>query len=300
MNTKKFEEMAIASSQLLAERNYWQNQLGGEWEKVHFPYDFFGQSVGEEVRHENGKIGMAGETEPVPFTIADDPAARLLHLAGASDPRLHIILAAVVYILLYRYTGSRDIILGTTITRQPVQGEFINSILPLRNRLAPGTSFKELLIQSREIITRAYGHQNYPMETLLYELNLPFSQKDFPLFDVVVLLENIHDRAYLQPLEPPIIFSFRRAGQVVEAAIDYRPSLYRKDSIEKIKERFIRVLTQVLANPDIHLIDIDILAEGEREQLLIHFNDTAGSYPQEKTLHRWFEEQVRQSPDRAA
>jgi hypothetical protein len=74
--------------------------------------------------------------------------------------------------------------------RQEVEGDFVNTVLILRNRLEPGITFKQLLLQVRQVLVEAVEHQNYPIEALLHKLDLPVSPEpgaDFPLFDIAIL-----------------------------------------------------------------------------------------------------------------
>jgi len=105
-------------------------------------------------------------------------------------------------LLLHKYTGQTDIILGTSIYKQESEGHFVNTVLALRNRSDDRMTFKDLLLQVRQTILEANENQNYPIETLLYRLNIPYTQTDFPLFDVAVMLESIHERRYIEPIQP--------------------------------------------------------------------------------------------------
>jgi len=80
-----------------------------------------------------------------------------MKLCNERDNRLHMVLAAGVVVLLdkYTYKGSKDIIIGVPIYKQEIEGDFINTLLALRNRLTEGMSFKELLLEVRKTVRAA-------------------------------------------------------------------------------------------------------------------------------------------------
>lgn len=113
--------------------------------------------------------------ETINFQFSNKISAKLMKFSSKSDNRLHMIFTAGLAALLNKYTGNKDIIVGMPIYKQKVEGEFINTVLPLRNKLEVDMIFKELILQVRTMIFEAAEHQNYPIETLLYKLNTSLS-----------------------------------------------------------------------------------------------------------------------------
>ena len=188
-------ELSLAASINIKESEYWLKNLSGELIKTNFPYDHPGTHLKEKC------------VDRVTFDLPGILFSKVMKLVKGSDVRLHMVLVAGVVALLNKYTGMNDIILGAPVYKQEIEGNFVNTVLILRNRLGNHTTFKELLLQVRETIAAAAEHQNYPIETLLFKLEIPYSKDDtFPLFDVVVLLENIHDLKYILHTHPEIIF----------------------------------------------------------------------------------------------
>ncbi|MCP5105826.1 MAG: amino acid adenylation domain-containing protein, partial [bacterium] len=262
------------------------NQLSGELKKSNFPYDF-----------QPGKTRkMVSTTSHLP----QDTCSTLLKLSNQSDARLYMILAANLTILLERYSNHNDIIFGAPVPKQEKQGEFINTVLTLRTQLQEKTNFRDLLMQTRQTIVEANNHQNYPIQTLLYKLNLTTSEQDFPLFDAAVLLENIQPKEYLQTIPLNIIFSFLRAGNHLQLTVDYNQTLYESTSIDRFITHYTRLLNQALQNPGSELSTLELLSEEEKEFFLIEFNRTQSDYPHHKTLHQLFEEQTSKTPDHIA
>jgi hypothetical protein len=168
---RDISEKIISSTQYVNEENYWINRLAGELEKTTFPYDF----------------NITGEYKSMPgyitFTIPREIYLKIIEISKSSAPKIFMILTAGLVGLLdiYSYNRNKDIIIGTPIYKQETEEEFINTVLALKNHIDENMSFKELLRQVRQTVIEANENANYPIETLLYQLDLPLNAEDFPL-----------------------------------------------------------------------------------------------------------------------
>jgi amino acid adenylation domain-containing protein len=291
-NTEITRERTKAASQKVKEREYWLNRLAGEWQKTAFYYHGLESMDSQSFKHHTFVFSFTGE-------VFSD----IMRLSSGSDRRLFMILVAQLLVLLYKYTGSNDIIIGAPIYRQEVEGNFVNTVLTLRNRLEPGITFKQLLLQVRQVLVEAVEHQNYPIEALLHKLDLPVSPEpgaDFPLFDITILLENVHNKSYIDHIPTNMSFTFRRTDEAVEGVVEYNPARYHAAAVEQIARHYQYLVHRVTSLLDSRLADIEILSQEEKKQLLFDFNHTTGEYPADKTIHRLFQHQVEQSPDQIA
>jgi tyrocidine synthetase-3 len=284
-------DTAIAASQSTKEREYWLEQLSDEPVKSCFPYD-------------NNKelVNKTGDKDLVEVRVGGELFSRLVWISNRSDPRLLTVLAGALLLLINKYTGSRDIIVGMPIYKQTVEGNFINTVVVLRSSLQEEMTFKEWLYRVKQTIDEAIKHQNYPIKSLLYDLKLTFSQSDFPLFDILLMLKNIQDPTYVRHIPANMEFIFFRAPEYLEVAVRYNPFLYDKETIERILSHFSHLLQMAIFNVDLSLAAIDILPEDEKKKLLEEFNQTREESKDHigKTLHRLFEEQVEKTPGNTA
>jgi amino acid adenylation domain-containing protein len=286
----RLQDQSIAANQRIKEQNYWLNKLSGQWTKTMFPVDYNKKTSGTP-----GAPHMEIKT----FRITGELFAQIMKLRNNSDSRLFMILVAVVTVLLYKYTGNKDILLGSPVLKQDIDAEFVNTTLVLRNPIRPNMSFKELLLQVRQTVLEAVENQNYPVETLPRQLDMTISgDEDFPLYDIAVLVENIHDINYLRHIKLNMIFSFLRGHQYIEGTVEYHPALYDKETIERIANHFTHLLGNLLANIDTQISNIEILEEEKKKQLLFDFNNTEMAYPGYKnfTIQQLFDEQVKRTP----
>ncbi|UCH92883.1 MAG: amino acid adenylation domain-containing protein, partial [Candidatus Aminicenantes bacterium] len=294
--------LTIAASEYNKEKNYWLKKLSGEIQKSFFPYDHSKTGV-KWAGEPTGKAKITGAAETARTNVerlSEEVFTKLVKLSRNSDYVLHMIFVAGAAAILYKYTGSRDIILGTPIYKQEKDADFLNTVLPLRVQLEKHTNFKELLVQVRQVMVEANENQNYPLETLLYQLNMPISPDEFPLFDVAVLLENIHDKRYILHTHPRVIFSFLRTHDHIEAWVEYSALLYEKSTIQRIAGHFKRLIEAAVVQIDTPLPRLDIIVEEEKKQLLVEFNDTRRDYPDSKSIHDLFAEQAARTPDHTA
>jgi len=285
---RDLREIKVAAGQHIKERDYWRSKLSGESIKSSFTYD------------EQETTLPSRTIEAVTFTCDGQLFAQLMEVSKHKDHALHIILVTALAALLSRYTGREDIVVGTPIYRQANEGEFINTVLIIRNWLNPDITFKELLVQVKQTVLEAVENQAFPVELLPELLNIPVSEDDFPLFDTALLLENIHEKQYLEHIPLNMVFRFLRTDKCLEAAVEYNFSLYEASTVERIISHFKRLMENALSDLDLLVFNIEILSEEEKNQLLVDFNDTDKEYPADKTIHQLFEEQAEKTADNIA
>jgi len=281
-------QIKVAANKNIKERDYWLEKLSGELVKSNFPYDYR-KKPGEDRPMETTTLAIPGEL-----------FAGLTRLSGGSDHKLHMILAAGLVLLLQKYVHHHDIIIGTPIYRQEIAGEFVNTVLALRNTIDLEMTFKEVLLAMRQTIFDAVENQNYPMEALLYQLNLPFNETDFPLFDAVAVLENIQDKDYIRAIHPRMIFSFKRNPVGLEGTIEYDTGFYHHSTVERNAVHLVTLLQQALADVNVKVGEIDILSPGEKRCLLETVNEPTAGEVLFKTVHEAFAAQVEKTPGNIA
>jgi non-ribosomal peptide synthetase component F len=282
------EKEIFSVNQFIAEKNYWLEKMSGELTRSAFPYDFKGKDMQGE------------ERLLVKFDIAAEQLNRLNKLSAGSDMKLHMILTACISLLLYKYTGDEDIIVGSPIYQQDIEGEFINTVLAFRNQISKKNTFKEFLLLVRQTMIEAVKNQNYPIEKLLYLMDISNDFEGFPLFDSLILLNTVHNRSYVEGIKTNILFQFDRKEQSLEGIIEYNASAYKTDTIERMIYHLSLLMEQVINNVDIKIEAIDIISKQEREQLLDHFNQTQVQQYSDSLLHQLFENQVTKTPTQPA
>lgn len=277
-----------AASQHVKEGEYWLEKFSGDFVKSCFPYD-------------NNKADMCrNKVDTIKFSFSDYLNSKLIRMSNGADSRLFMILLAGLNLLLDKYTGNGNVTVGAPIFKQEKDGQFINTVLALKTEIIRDSTFKELLLKVKETIFEAVENQNYPIETLVYQLGMEDDQNSFPLFDVAILLQNVHNRDYLNNIKTNITINFNNTGAQIEGELEYNPELFEKSTIKRILSHYENLMMQAISNVNLSLKEIDTIHAAEKELILNSFNDSGMPYTADKTIHRLFEEQVRMTPDNTA
>jgi amino acid adenylation domain-containing protein len=240
---------------------------------------------------------------------------QLGHREGAT---LFMTLLAAFQILLHRYTGQDDVVVGSPIagrTRPETEGliGFFVNMLVLRTRLSGNPTFRELLARVRETALAAYEHQEIPFEKLVEELNPGRDQGETPLFQVAFAVQNVPRTKLampglrVTPLEIEassakfdLFIAFIEEENRSTLRFEYRAELFAAPTIARMFDHFQRLLEAIVADPERCIGDLPMLTAAERHQLLVEWNDTRRDYPSDQYIHQLFEAQVTCAPDAAA
>ncbi|WP_233203452.1 condensation domain-containing protein, partial [Mycetohabitans endofungorum] len=245
--------------------------------------------------------------------------AALQALAHEQQASLFMVLQAALASLLTRMGAGTDIPVGSPIAGRTVEavddlvGFFVNTLV-LRTDTSRNPSFRALLRQVRETCLAAYTHQDVQFERLVEVLNPVRSTSHHPLFQVTLTLQNNASpqfdlpglRACVQDVELPIAqfdlafyFDDVLNPDKFTVTIEYATDLFDHDTVDKLAQRFIRLLEAVAQYPDQPINNIELLEAAERQQLLVEWNATERAMP-EATLVQLFETQCAQTPDAPA
>ncbi|MEN2383501.1 MAG: amino acid adenylation domain-containing protein [Gloeotrichia echinulata DVL01] len=260
------------------------------------------------------------------FALSVELTQGLMQLSQQQGCTLFMTLLAAYDVLLYRYTGTEDILVGTPIAnrdRSEIEGLigfFVNTLV-MRSNLSENPSFLSLLTRVRSMALSAYAHQNLPLEMLVEALQPERDLSHTPLFQVMFALQN----PYLSEVELSglSISSLPIQGATAKFDItlvmentgtsttlstgtglvgvwEYNTDLFDASTIERMTGHFVTLLSSIVANPLSQISQLPLLTEVERQQLLIEWNNTQVNYPVDQCIHQLFEEQVERTPDAVA
>ena len=292
--------------ELETQRRYWKQQLNGASPMLELPTDYPRPAVQT----------FRGKCEAL--VLPQSLSVELKSLSQREGVTLFVLLLAAFNTLLYRYSSSEDILVGTPVANrirmetEPLIGCFINTLV-LRTDLSGNPSFRELLARVRKVTLEAQVHQELPFEQVVRELQPDRALSHNPLFQVMFVFQE----STLQALELPdltVKFMLADSGiakfdltvlvedteQGLTGAIEYNTDLFRADTITRMLEHFRTLLTSIAANPDKRLSELQVLTDGEQHQLLVEWNDTKTEFLRDKCVHQLFEAQVERTPDAVA
>src|SRR5262249_7693740 len=255
--------------------------------------------------------------------LAGELHGKLLELSRARGASLFMVLQAGLAALLSRLGGGSDIAIGSPIAGRTdaalddLVGFFVNTLV-LRTDVSGNPSFGELIGRVRAGNLSAYGQQDLPFERLVEVLNPARSLSRHPLFQVMLVLQNqpepVLELAGLSARVEEVSGASAKfdlslslaeergedgspAG--IHGVLEYASDLFERGSVERLGERFIRLLEGAVADPECAIGSIEILAAEERQIILRDWNDTARVVPS-ATLPELFAAQALKTPDAVA
>ncbi|WPD23244.1 MAG: amino acid adenylation domain-containing protein [Candidatus Electrothrix scaldis] len=249
--------------------------------------------------------------------IDADLTAWLHELGMKKNSTLFMTLLAVFGVLLHKYSGQDDILIGSpTANRTQSQiedliGFFVNTLV-LRARFEKGMSFSALLAQVRRTALEAFAYQDLPFERLVERLAPERSLSCSPLFQVMFALQNNEEGELVLPgLETELLeqdFPTAKFDLTLNAAErdgglilhwEYAVDLFEEATIRRMSEHFAVLLKGIVEQPEVDISSLPLLTAAETEQL-IAWNDTTTEYPADRTLADLFEEQAAKTPENIA
>jgi amino acid adenylation domain-containing protein len=288
--------------------SYWKERLRGAPAALELPTDRARPTVLTQRGAQHG------------FRLSQELSRGLQELSRREGVTLFMVLLAAFAVLLKRYTGRQDVVVGTPIAgrnRGEVEGLigfFVNTLV-LRTDLSGDPTFRELLERVKEVALGAYAHQDLPFEKLVEELQPERSLAHTPLFQVMLVLQNAPGGEVelpglkLTPLGGGSGESGRGAIEggtakfeltltVVETreglrgAVNYNRDLFDGTTIERLMGHWSRVLEAVAGDATQRLSQLPLLSRAERQELLVGWNETASDYEREQSVVARFEQQV--------
>ncbi|ASS74401.1 hypothetical protein CIG75_04980 [Tumebacillus algifaecis] len=246
---------------------------------------------------------------------------------------LFMTLMAAYNVLLYRYSGQEDILVGTGIANRRLKeterliGMIVNNVL-FRTQLGGNPTFKEIVEQVRQTSMEAYEHQDVPFERVIAALGIErdlnrnplmqvmFSMHDTPMPEIEIpgvemfIHEGLNNGSAKFDMNIMVIprhskrLGVRGKGDSKDEGItvnwEFNTDLWDADTIDRMIQNWIGLLADVIDHPDARIGELSLLSREEEQKLLVAWNDTEADYPTERCLHELFEEQVQKSPDHIA
>ena len=285
---------------------YWKSKLAGEPEPLHLPSD---RSRPAEESFRGGECSLEIDRELV---------SALKARAQEGNATLFMILLAAFKVLLHRYTGQTDVLVGVPIAnrqRPEVEGLiglFINTLV-LRTAVPGDATFEELLGRVKETALEAYEHQDMPFDLLIRLLQVRrdsnrkalfqtmFALQDFPEVDLQLSgLEITRFPVNTHTSKVDLTLEVRPVPSGLRAVLEFNSELFSPDFARQILQHWHAVLVDVAANPARRLAEISMLSPAERHRVLVEWNRTGRDYPRDKCVHELFQEQAERKPDAVA
>ena len=249
------------------------------------------------------------------FALSREPLEQLKAIGRDEDATLFMTLVAVFMVLLHRYTGEDDILVGTPIFEQThsgaegVVGPVVSTVV-LRSRFTEELNFRSLLRQLRERVLGAYAHSDVPFEQLANALVPEQDSSHAPLFQVMFFFndangvspqEKVTENRLLEAgtsaLDLTLVVAESADG--IEGSVEFNAELFEADTIRRLCGHYATLVEAITRDPDRSVSTVPMLTDREQTQILYEWNDTRTGFP-ERCVHELFEQRAAAHPDAIA
>lgn len=271
-----FQESQLIKSQ----EKYWLEKMSGEIPSLDLNTDY-----------PRGLI-KSFEGNEVYLRINTYEVKELREIALKSGATLYMVLMAIFNILLYKYTGQKDIIIGSGIAGRDhaglsnVVGMFVN-MLPIRNKIGIKKSFIDFLLEIKNNLLLSFENRQYQFEQIVEKLNIHRDSGRNPLFDVAFVLQNM-DMPKLKTKDFTLsqynydfnISKFDITLYAVENAdtidlkFEYCKKLFKQESIKKLSEDFAKMVDMVISDKNIKISDINLIDKDQKEHISLNIKNS--------------------------
>ncbi|AIQ12432.1 non-ribosomal peptide synthetase [Paenibacillus durus] len=288
------------------QEKYWLLTLSGELPQLQMPLDDVRPAV---QNYEGGRIL---------FEVNQSMTRRLKHLAEQNGVTLYMLLMAAYTVLLSKYTGQKDLIVGTPIAGRPhdelkpIIGLFTNT-LATRHYPESDLIFTQYLNHVRTHILSVFENQDYPFDMLVESLNLPINRSRNPVFDTMFDLQYASDfqfklgdlKAESCNIDFPVAkfdigLTVIHYGEYIQMDLQYASKLFNAETMERFSGHFLNILNEIVDRPEKTLDEIRIMSPEEESQVTYQFNSHKVIYQESRTLNDLLEERAEITPERVA
>ncbi len=296
----------FASEAFEKHKTFWLDQLSGELPKLNLP-SFIKRPLVKTY-----------DERTLETYLSEELSQRLNQFCRENSGSLFMGVLAGVNAILHRYTNQKDFIVGSPVAGRDQQelaeqiGCYIN-VLPFRNQVQENQSFLDLFGTVRENTIAAYDHQEYPFDKLIEDLNLKRDMGRSPVFDMMVVMQNISevesdqnsDFIHSDQIKDlgegkgkfDLNFIFFEIGDRISLKVSYNEDVYEKPLIEQLIRHFKSLLSLMLDKVDKPLGELNYMSQELHEELVYELNATDLAYSDKLTLVDIVESRTNKTPN---
>ncbi|MCA1614249.1 MAG: condensation domain-containing protein, partial [Acidobacteria bacterium] len=301
-----WQRQCMRGDALESQLAYWKQKLSGALPVLELPTDRPRPAV-ETFRGATSSVAIPAEL-----------LARLNELGRRNGSTLFMMLFAAFNILLHRYTGQDDILVGSPIAGrnraelEPLIGFFVNTLV-LRTDLSGDPTFVELLARTRETALGAYANQDVPFERLVEEVQPERHLNRQALFQVMFVLHNAPSteleipglnvdamRVHNETSKFDLLFALHEEAGGMGGIMEYSTDIFDASTVERMLAQFGMLLAGIAADPQLRISELQLLTEAERRRVLVEWNGESSDYPRALSLAELFESQAGRTPEGVA
>ncbi|MET7798190.1 amino acid adenylation domain-containing protein [Streptomyces decoyicus] len=252
------------------------------------------------------------------FEVPEPVVAGVRKVAREQGATLFMALTTALKAIFARYSGQRDIAVGTASAGrghaglEQLVGFLVNTVV-LRSHVDPQLSFSELLGQVRETVLDAFAHEEVPFERVVEAVQRERDTSRTPLFQVMVVMQNAPG---MNPELPGVrvgdftmerdtalydlTIEFEEHEEGLTVLVEYSTELFDEATIARFTEHFGVLLDGVVAEPKSPASAIQLVTAGELERVVREWNATGGVRAPAGAIHERVAARAAATPDATA
>jgi non-ribosomal peptide synthetase component F len=301
----------LQSEEITIHKNYWLEQFKGDLPILELPSD----KPRPKVMTYNG----ASVYRELDKQTTDNLKAFSQQQGGT----MFMTLQTALNILLHKYTGQEDIVIGSPIAgreHSDLEGQigFYVNTLALRNQFSKEDTVTELYQKIKQNILGAYNHQVYPYDELVDALQLTRDMSHNPLFDVMLAYQNseegetelsfsqasilpyLTEESNYEVAKFDMSFGFEDHREGMYYSLNYNTDIYIEEQVKRMLNHLEQLLETITTQSQTSITAYEILTQEEKTYLLETLNNNKADYPKDKTIVNLFEAQVKLTPENIA
>ena len=298
-----FENNYIHSTSIEKLQNYWNNTFKNkEIPVINLPYDY---PIVSNIKTFNGN--------KISTNISKETFDKIETIAKQFNVSPYVLCLSAFYVLLHKYTGQEDIIIGSPTAGRDFEGTekligmFVNNI-PLYANVNSNMNFKDFILTLKNTVLESLKNQPYSYDMLVKNLNLPSNTS---IFDVMFIYQNENNNLpNIEDSNLNVLYAntktskFNLSLEIIPNEycinLEYNTDLFKESTINRILENYIITLNSILNSSVSKISNIDVLSNDEKNKVLFDFNNTNMDYDKNTTIAKLFENQVIKTPNKIA
>ncbi len=283
--------------------NYWKDNLNEAPPLLELPYDKPKPNV---QTNSSGKVSL---------TLPKYLVENLNLLSRSENSTLFMTLLTAFQVLLSKYSNMDDIVVGTPIagrTNSQIEelvGFFVNN-LAIRTEINKKKSFRDLLVQVRDISLSAFANQSIPFDKIVEELQPVRDLSHQPIFQVMFVFQNIptsgkelNDFSVLpfeiesQTTNYDLTLTLQESNNQIFGILDFNTDLFEESTITRFIEHYKLLVETIVKDPEVQIGDIVLLSNSENDLIFREWNKNRGAFVIEENVVQRFENTVENNND---
>ncbi len=287
-----WQNTLFASDELKKQEEFWLQTFVNEIPILNMPTDYPRPAI------------MTYEGDRLEFGLNAELITKVMELGAQTGTTLYMTLLALYNVLLHKYTGQDDIVVGSPIAGrrsadlENILGMFVNT-LAMRNEPQGAKSFTQFLDEVKENSLKAYENQDYQFEMLVEKLELRRDLSRNPIFDTMFTLQNMalqNTSTFTNSVDLKFApYGFERkgskfdlsltaseAGNQINFNLEYSTKLFKRETIEKLSNHFVNLIENVVQNPDRAITDIQMISKKNKSSYYMNLMTLKQSFRKRK------------------